>query len=422
MKVSEDFIRENFGSDPSVLRLKYLSNNNISSEERLILENSILQIECRKKFKNKLSSLLSRCPEFIFPSYLSGEQASHNWVACQHARIAKSITDKFPSQSQRDIVLLDMTAGLGLDFIMISSSLSLHGDGCVAIELDPDKCIALRENLNRLGLYEASVLTADSLDYLKMTADDSISILFIDPARRGTGNSRIFDPEDCQPDIVANWDMILRKADHVMVKLSSMLDLHQIIRLLPGISNIVVISVRNECKEILIIARRKCALEEIDCINILYEGEHENLSFNEFKIFAEDLANNLEIIPLAGPTEIKKGLYLYEPNSSVMKTMAWNSIYNKFGGLKKLSKNCHLFISEVSHADFPGRILKIEEIIDRNRKKSLKGSSLNVVTRNYPQKAEDLAKSLRLKGSQDKFLYGMTAGIEEKPMLVLASL
>ncbi|MDE7109673.1 MAG: hypothetical protein K2O49_06895, partial [Muribaculaceae bacterium] len=92
--------------------------------------------------------------------------------------------------------------------------------------------------------------------------------------------------------------------------------------------------------------------------------------------------------------EFTPGLYLYEPNASIMKLAPWAILSDRYPGLKKLGKDSHLFISDSRFDDFPGRVLKIDKTINKKDRKTLKGFPANVVTRNYPLSADNLRKKL----------------------------
>ena len=163
------FVTEHAEDDPAALRLKFLGNKSLSVEERSVINHSINQIECRRKYVRKFPGWSATYPRFSFPSTLAGEQASHLWVAQTHAAIAASLppagSDSSATETPR-YELLDMTAGLGIDFICMAKALSRHGKNCVAVEFNPEKSEVLRENLLVTGLPEAVVVNGDSMDYI----------------------------------------------------------------------------------------------------------------------------------------------------------------------------------------------------------------------------------------------------------------
>ena len=421
------FVTEHAEDDPAALRLKFLGNKSLSVEERSVIGHSIDQIECRRKYARKFPGWSATYPRFSFPSTLAGEQASHLWVAQTHAAIAASLppagSDSSATETPR-YELLDMTAGLGIDFICMAKALSTHGKDCVAVEFNPEKADALRENLLVTGLSEAVVVNGDSMDYISGMPDNSIRLLFADPARRGEMNSRIYNPSDCIPDVVGRWENLLNKADWVMVKNSPLLDLRRALEIFPDTVRIVVTSVRNECKEVVVIARRNGIFEGVECINLLSSPSDQTTDSNPSQrifipssLWHEDSSGT----PIADADDLKEGAWIYEPNASLMKARPWAILCRNFGSLKKLSPNCNLFLSAEPHPVFPGRRLRIMSLPDgKAERKALKGARWNVATRNYPLRPEELARKLGVKYGGDGFIYGVTVGRDEKPVLLTA--
>lgn len=423
MTVDWDFFDRNRNIDPVRLRLKHLGNKSISPEEKCIIDFSIQQIECRNRNANKFPGLWEKYPRFIFPNQLAGEQATHLWVALLHAQIAKDALTRFHHSLHvnADLNLLDMTAGLGLDFICLSSVLTKNGKDAVAVEMDSLKASVLKENLKTVGLSDAKVLNDDSINVLNSLKNKSVKFLFADPARRTLENTRIYNPKDCQPDIVGFWTNILEKAGIIFVKNSSMLDLHQALELFPGTMEIYVTSVKGECKEVMLVASQNGKFDKIKCINILGTDSKGELMLSEVDIPSDEwLLNPSTCLFIDNESDISPGTYLYETNASVMKAMPWSFLSNKFNTLKKFSPNCHLFISEEYYPDFPGRILQVNGILSRSERKRIRGENFNVVTRNYPERAEALSNALKLKSDKDNFLYGATIGVNEHPIILTA--
>lgn len=416
--VDWDFVKKYASANPAELRLKFLGKGLKGASDSSVILDSILQIECRKRYTRKFPDLFTIYPRFKFPSVLAGEQASNLWVAEYHAGIACGLFENEPSTHYPDkLRLVDMTSGLGIDFITIASAITDNGAGTLAIELDENKAEVLRENLQNAGLADAKVETTDSLSKILSLPDNSIRLLFADPARRGDHDSRLYDPRDCMPDIVGSWDILLKKADWVIVKNSSMLDLQKVLELYPGTVWIAVISVRNECKEVLVIAKENGTLQGIQCVNIIGK-EDSSLIQENYEIDGESWKlhdNNTEYCSIS---DVRTGAYFYESNASVMKTNAWKSLSTSFPGLRKFSPNCNLFLSNEFFAEFPGRKLLLTEIPDKASRKQMKGTKCNVVARNYPLSAAELEKSLKVKPGGEDFIYGVTVGRDEKPLII----
>ncbi|MDE7081559.1 MAG: hypothetical protein K2O78_07905 [Muribaculaceae bacterium] len=414
------FVSRHLKDDPQALRLKFCSGRDLSPERREALEFAITQIECRRRFAQKFRTLLSDCPDFLFASQLAGEQASHLWVSRLHAVLA----ERYRSGQARQYALFDMTAGLGIDFMCIAAALCPdHGSGALAADIDPLKAEVLRHNLGALGLEKAEVLYEDSMQQLRSMPERSVEILFADPARRGEADRRIYDPADCLPDVTGQWPVLLAKADTVIIKNSPMIDVDKALSLFPGTVRVVIVSVRNECKEVLVVARDGAEFEGIDAINILDDPSSGYPSAVQWVSIPDSERKAVEGIPLvdspqwlAGRIASDGGIWLYEPNSSLMKCHPWQYLAERYPGLIKASPNCHIWFSTIHYPDFPGRALRVTSI--PAGKNPLRGERLNIVSRNHPLSPDAIARKYRITPGGTGFLYALTAGAQESPLML----
>ena len=138
-----------------------------------------------------------------------------------------------------------------------------------------------------------------------------------------------------------------------------MADISAILALLPEITEIHVVSVRNECKEVLLVIDSTLLPTDnnpmIYCVNIESSGDTSVFSFR----MSEE-----KQLPHSTPCE-KISRYLYEPNSSILKAGAYKVVAMKYG-VDKLQINSHLYTSDVYIPDFPGRKFEVIETVDFN--------------------------------------------------------
>ena len=387
------FIASNSSADISALRLK-LHGKALSFD----LDLALIQIECRRKCSSKLKKFVSNC-HTIFPSTVSSEQASHEAVANFHSSLI-SCNDR----------ILDMTAGLGIDSFAFSSV----AKEITSCEIDPVKASFLKYNIEVSGTSNMKAICCDSMEFLSR-CDNNFDLIFVDPARRGNGNSRVYNFKDCKPDILSGMNLLLSRAETVMIKASPFLDISQTLRDIPCAKTIRAISVKGECKEILIEASLHHQNKSTANGNILAEAIDLNADGtvkSRFQFFIKRDETNCEIseksfaaIRYVSAEEISPGKFIYEPNAPVMKLAPWHELCERYPSIKKAAASSHLFFSDIVISDFPGRILEITDIPDKKRLKSLKGEKINVVTRNYPMQASDLKKKLGLLEGDDTFLY-----------------
>lgn len=355
---------------------------------------ALLQIESRRKAQKKIPSFLEN-EYFLFPDTLSAEQASNEAVARFHASLIKSGS-----------TLLDLTAGLGIDDLTFAMS----GIDVTACEINSKKSEALSHNSEILGLSDRiRVFNVDSMRFIE-TCDVRFDVVFADPARRSSTGKRLHALSDCQPDILAGLDNIMRLSDRILVKSSPLLDLTLIRETVRNLSHIYVVCLKGECKEVLIDIQCNSEFTGTTIVDLYMGGIISTFECHHSPTdISPDFAKNCSPIDYT---------YIYEPNSGVMKTGAWGELCNRFRDIHKADSNTHLFLSNKLFTDFPGRILIIDEIPDKKALKGLKGSKCNVVTRNYPLSAPDLAKKYSLIPGSDRFLYAFR--YKGKPICIIA--
>ena len=103
-----------------------------------------------------------------------------------------------------------------------------------------------------------------------------VDCIFLDPARRNEHGGKTVAISDCEPNVAELEALLLSKANRVMIKLSPMLDLSLALKELKHTQEIHILSVNNECKELLILLRQTSPAEiAIHCVNLLTKGTQE---------------------------------------------------------------------------------------------------------------------------------------------------
>lgn len=386
-----EYIENHLNDDPAKLILK--EKGKIDSD---LLQLAVTQIIIRNKFKSKFGEFLDNI-KFIVPDISVAEQATDWRVATFHAALVCGSSS-----------LLDMTAGLGIDAFSMAMYVK-HVDVC---ELDYNRYEILQHNAEVLASKNISIFHSDSIAFLENNPSKIYDVIFIDPARRDTSSNRFYSFEDSRPNILVNMPIIKRATNRLFIKASPMLDLTAILRQLECIYKIYVISVKNDCKEILIEIRDKKQFEGFVAIDLNDEGiiSEFEVPSDLFEISSEDIVDH---------KFLENAHWLYEPNSAVMKLPgAASALINNFPWLKKMSPNTNLYLSATPINSFPGRQQRIERIISKKDYKSLCGERLNIVSRNYPLSAQELRKKLKVKEGNDQFLYGCRIGKLEAPIII----
>jgi hypothetical protein len=398
------FVEQHLHADPKALMLRY-GNKAMPFP----LELAITQIEARRKGGGKVPSLCDDI-RFLFPSALLAEQCTGEVLARFHADI---IAGELQHRLRH---IIDLTCGLCVDAFTFCT-IADHVD---AVDINP--LTAAIANVNAATLHYANFKAhcGDAFDLLSsgvLLTDDEpkADLIYIDPARRKASTARAYGFADCSPNIIDNLALLQRYSHRVMIKASPMLDITQTLKELPSTSRLWVIAVKGECKEVLVELDFDMAATAIEVIAI------DPVNGTELRI--PDFADMEREVTYAADEDIAVGKVLCEPNAAVMKTGAWGELAKQWPGMKKLHRNTHLFIADAlpDAQSFPGRCMRIDAIY-RNHKEAaseLKGVSANVATRNYPLKADELRKKLKLRDSSDahRFVIGATVAHDRRILL-----
>lgn len=325
---------------------------------------------------------------------------------------------------------VDLTGGFGVDFSYIASRLGVKS---MYVERQAHLCEAAKENFGRLGLKNAIVKNGDGIevlhsfaskkeaaasDSLGITEDQSQSLLktnlglkliFIDPARRDDAGNKVVSLKDCTPDVTLLQEEMLSKADYVIIKLSPMLDWHRAVSELNCVKEVHIISVNNECKELLLVlSARNMGNLRIYCVNDAqsFVCEESDMKSSSVKI---------------APFTLEEMQYLYEPNASLMKAGCFGVLSKRYDA-RMLSKNSHLFVSREPIAVFPGRSFRIIAVSSFNKKelkRHLSGiTKANIATRNFPLSVAELRKRLKLKDGGETYIFATTLSDESHVLMI----
>ena len=356
-----------------------------------------------------------------------------------------------------EIEFVDLTGGFGVDFSYIASRLGVKS---MYVERQTHLCEAAKENFGRLGLKNAIVKNGDGIevlhsflpknddsasDSLGITEDQSRSLLktnlglkliFIDPARRDDAGNKVVSLKDCTPDVTLLQEEMLSKADYIIIKLSPMLDWHRAVSELSCVREVHIISVNNECKELLLVLSARNMGGNGDCNSfpgqnngsVLPSAEDSghvgNLRiycFNDIQSFVcDEMEMEASSVKIAPPV-LEEMQYLYEPNASLMKAGCFSILSERYGA-RMLSKNSHLFVSMEPIVDFPGRSFRIIAISSFNKKelkRHLSGiTKANIATRNFPLSVAELRKRLKLKDGGETYIFATTLSDESHVLMI----
>ena len=372
-----DFIREHAEADVRQLALQGTKNPEVN------LTFALEQIAGRQKAKTKLPTWAA-IDGIVYPPHLSMEQCSSEQTARYKANIAG-----------KGALMVDLTAGYGVDMAFVSPNYRR----AIHVEQQASLCAISSENFKLLGLNHIEVVCADGVDYLHQL--DHADLIFLDPARRDDHGARTYGIADCTPNVLELRDELLQKADRVMLKLSPMLDWRKAVEDLGNVNEVHIVSVDNECKELLLILSKEEKPLKLFCVNNdqVFEGDQ------------GDWLNERSIAEIRVPVLMSSQAYLFEPNTSIMKAGCFALLEQRFK-VAQLDKNSHLFVSDNDISDFPGRRFLIEKTTSMNKrelKAALAGiDKANITVRNFPMSVAELRKRLKLKEGGDLYLFATT--------------
>ena len=460
-QATQDFIRQH--QDDDVRQLAFLGSKYPEVDMPFALD----QIRGRKMARVKLPRWAS-LEGIIYPPHISMEQCSSESTALYKAELAARLLGLPASSSgiemkaENEIEFVDLTGGFGVDFSYIAARLGVKS---MYVECQAHLCEAAKENFERLGLKNAIVKNGDGIEVLHSflpkkddaaSADDSLGItydqplsllktklglklIFIDPARRDDAGNKVVSLKDCTPDVTVLQEEMLSKADYVIIKLSPMLDWHRAVSELSHVREVHIISVNNECKELLLVlsARNMGEMEASSADGVggaeeaeeaegtdgavKYAGKLRIYCVNDAQSFVCDELD-MESSPVRiAPPVLEEMQYLYEPNASLMKAGCFGVLSGRYDA-RMLSKNSHLFVSQAPIEAFPGRSFRIIAVSSFNKKelkRHLSGiTKANIATRNFPLSVAELRKRLKLKDGGETYIFATTLSDESHVLVI----
>ena len=358
---------------------------------------ALQQIEGWQRAQKKLPTW-AQTDGIQFPPHLNMEQCSSEMTAQYKAEIVDGGEN-----------VTDLTAGFGVDAAILGKKF----DYLTYVDQNETLCKIASNNLPLLGVKDFQVVCGKAEEVLRKLPHHSL--IFIDPARRDANGGKVISIADCTPNVALMQERLMEHADTVMVKLSPMLDVVNMERELRQISEIHVVSVDNECKELLVKMQHNCLSVRIYCVDLFSSGDKDVFTFTR---------DEEKVAECKYTTEM--GKYIYEPNASIMKAGCYKTLASRLG-LVKLHPNSHLYTSFVDEPvkNFPGRCFKVESSSTLNKKsiKTVLGGieKANLTVRNFPMSVAELRNKLKLREGGDLYLFATTMADEKKVLIISSS-
>lgn len=413
---TRQFVRQHTDDDVRLLALQAHATAGID------LPWALDQIRGRQVARRKVPSWAA-VDGIVYPPHLSMEQCSSEPTARYKAQLVRRLLDgTAPSPAP---LFADLTGGFGVDFSLMAQA--ARGWRTVYVERNPQLCDLARHNLPLLGLGDAEVVCATADEFLAARLQEGVGdcLFYLDPARRDDHGGRTYALADCSPNVLELLDRLAGRQGgrrRVLLKLSPMLDWRKAVGDLgpQTVSEVHIVSVQNECKELLVLlepgAPAACAADGGDgetratapitlcCVN-------DNQAFR-----LPSTAADCAALPYGRP---EAGQLLMEPNASIMKAGCFGALSQRFR-LAPLARDSHLFVPSAAPdgasggegGAFPGRVFRIGAVTTMGKRElrhALQGiDRANIATRNFPLKADELRRRLKLRDGGDTYIFGTT--------------
>lgn len=387
-----DYVRQHADEDVRQLALRGCKDPDVE------LTVALQQIQGRQTARQKLPSWAA-VDGIQYPPHLNMEQCSSE----QTARYKADLCRRLLSGSQQTS-LYDLTGGFGVDFAWMSEAF----DQSTYVERDAQLFAISSANFEQLGK-KVEKVNADGIDVLHTIGH--ATMIFLDPARRDDHGGRTYGISDCTPDVLSVRDELLEKADFIVLKLSPMLDWRKAVNDLgqSHVSEVHIVSVANECKELLVVMQRDGGTVRVCCVN-----DGHCFAFDHDDTADGSRGSGAFVEPVAGKT-------LLVPNASVMKAGCFSEMAQRYG-VGQIAVNSHLFVSEAEVKGFPGRQFVIDAVSSMSKqdmKVHLAGlKQANIAVRNFPLTVAELRRRLKLSEGGSKYIFATTLANGNRVLLI----
>ncbi len=377
----QEFITSNLERDCSEIALK---KNPFPNENYTEIIN---QISCKQKAKVKLPTWF-HSENIVFPSKISIEQTSSEAAAAYKAALVDGES------------LFDATGGFGIDSYYFAKKIK----NVVHCETNENLSEIVKHNFSVLKSQNISCIIGDSAEILT-NLNQKFDWIYLDPSRRNETKGKVFLLSDCLPNIIELQDFYHQYSNQILIKTAPFLDIQAGLLELKNVKTIHIVAIENEVKELLWeLDKTFKGLPKIKTINI-QKNNNQVAEFHFDRIYDANYS-----LPQ---------MYLYEPNVALLKSGCFEAISETFK-VNKLHQNSHLYTS-LELKEFQGRRFKIDTIVPFQKaeiKKYIQNQKMNVSTRNFPLKPEEIKKKYHIKDGGTIFAFFTTVLNNEKIVLL----
>jgi 16S rRNA G966 N2-methylase RsmD len=353
------------------------------------------QIHGGQKAKMKLPSYFQQ-KEIIYPPKLNLEQCSSEQTATFKANL---VSGK---------LLIDLTGGFGVD----SWAFSKRFEQVCYVEQNESLVDTVSHNFEKLKSYNIQIYKDNAQHFLE-NFTQTVDWIYLDPARRDSQNKSVAQIKETEPNVIELMPLMFQKTENILLKTSPMFDIRQAIEQLSFVKKVWVVSLENECKEVLYWLKKDCNEYqdiEIEAVNILSNQKNDILKGTKLK-------EETVTITYSEPQK-----YIYEPNASIMKAGFFKTVAQIFD-LSKLHPNTHIYTSDILKKDFQGRVFEIIKVLQGNTAMKelqtyLPHKKSNIAVRNYPLSVEKIRKQTKIQEGGEEWIWGVTLHNESKALIL----
>ncbi|MDX9790817.1 MAG: RsmD family RNA methyltransferase [Candidatus Kapaibacterium sp.] len=376
MKIKDDiktkeFVKLNINTDPSELALKKNKYPDID------MDFVLRELSSRKKLSIKMPNWAENF-ELIMPGSTNIEQSS------------SFLTAKFKAEFFEYNNSLDLTAGFGIDSYYLASKSNNH----ICVEPSHDLVKILNHNFSTLGICNTAFISSSAESFLKRNTNQ-FDLIYIDPSRRDNNGSKKIRLQEYSPDVVELFKSLKEACNQLLIKISPMIDLTFIERIFPELSKIFVLSVNNECKEILLY------------FNFL--SLHKNIHYHAVELgkhsFRHIFEKDEKLVIIEGfPDD-----YIYDVHPAITKS-GFSDNYAMSFGLSKIGRNTNLYTSDTYIHNFSGKVYRLIDSVKPETKeiaKVLPDMSAIVIRKDFPLKVENIREKYKLKEGSKHVIFAV---------------
>lgn len=345
--------------------------------DRSITNASIVatQVKYLQRAKQKLPSYYA--VRAILPSLAFEQSSSEECATCK----------KFAGK-----LALDLTCGLGVDSLYLSKKF----DKVISVEKDERLAEIARINFQRLGAVNIEVICSSAEDFLS-SVTEKFDLIYIDPDRRSEKGKKLVRLEECSPNVIELMPILMSLCEILVVKNSPLFDIHEAFRLFGDHTKVDVISLRGECKEVLVTVDKSIETPVL-CATVVGKSEYQREYQREFR-------HSLDGEKRATFNPENDYKFITIPDVALRKaelTEGYFEQYNDvevFGGYGfSLNRNENLL----------GKTFSIKSVLLYQPKviKKLLDKRIEIVRHSFPYSTEQICRSLGVKeGGVDRWIF-----------------